>query len=51
MLIHFVSGVSCNAVIAPAYYNKRYMKELIDTVIDDVRQLRGNSVLLRPIAV
>jgi AcrR family transcriptional regulator len=51
MLIHFVSGVSCNAVIAPTYYNKRYMKELIDTVIDDVRQLRGNSVLLRNIAV
>jgi len=47
MLIHFVSGVSCNAVIAPNYYSKRYMKEVIDTVIEDVRQLRGNSVLLR----
>ena len=47
MLIHFVSGVSCNALIAPNYYNKRYMKDLIDTVIDDVRQFRGNSVLLR----
>jgi AcrR family transcriptional regulator len=47
MLIHFVSGVSCNAVIAPNYYSKRYMKGVIDTVIEDVRQLRGNSVLLR----
>jgi AcrR family transcriptional regulator len=47
LLIHFVSGVSCNALIAPTYYSKRYMKELIDTVIDDVRQRRGNSILLR----
>jgi AcrR family transcriptional regulator len=47
MMIHFVSGVSCNAVIAPNYYSKRYMKSVIDTVIEDVRQLRGNSVLLR----
>lgn len=51
MLIHFVSGVSCNALIAPNYYSKRYMKEVIDTVIEDVRQLRGNSVLLRHTAV
>lgn len=47
MLIHFVSGVSCNAIIAPTSYGKKYLKEVIDTVIDDVRQMRGNSVLLR----
>lgn len=47
MLIHFVSGVSCHAIIAPTYYSKRYLKDVLDTVIEDVRQMRGNSVLLR----
>jgi AcrR family transcriptional regulator len=47
MLIHFVSGVSCNAIIAPNYYSRRYMKEVIDAIIEDMRQMRGNSVLLR----
>lgn len=47
MLIHFVSGVSCNAIIAPNYYSRRYMKDVIDTVVEDVRQLRGKSALPR----
>lgn len=47
MLIHFVSGISCNAIIAPNYYSRRYMKDVIDTVIEDVRQLRGKSALPR----
>jgi len=46
MLIHFVCGVSANALIAPNYYNRRYMKQLIQDVIDDMRTQRGNTLLL-----
>jgi AcrR family transcriptional regulator len=46
MLIHFVCGVSANALIAPNYYNRRYMKQLVQDVIGDMRNQRGNTLLL-----
>lgn len=46
MLIHFVCGVSANALIAPGYYNRRYVKKLVQDVIGDMRNQRGNSLLL-----
>lgn len=46
MLIHFVCGVSANALIAPNYYNRRYMKQLVQDVIGDMRKQRGNTLLL-----
>lgn len=45
MLIHFVSGVSCSALIAPTYYSKRYLRQTIDDLINDLREGRGNTVL------
>ena len=42
MLIHFSTGLSCNALVAPEYYNKRYIRQLIDNVIDDLRNARCN---------
>jgi hypothetical protein len=46
MLIHFVCGVSANALIAPGYYSRRYVKKLVQDVIGDMRNQRGNSLLL-----
>ena len=46
MLIHFVCGVSANALIAPNYYNRRYMKQLVQDVIGDMRNQRGTTLLL-----
>lgn len=36
-LIHFSTGLACNALIDPAYYNRRYIRTVIDRVLDDLR--------------
>ena len=42
MLIHFSTGLACNAIIAPDYYNKRYIRRMIDNVLDDLRNAASN---------
>ena len=39
-LVHWVSGASTHALIAPSYYNKRYLKTLI---ADSIRELRRSE--------
>ncbi len=36
-LAHFVSGVSVHALIAPAIYHKRYLRDVADDVIRELR--------------
>ena len=45
MLIHFVSGISCNTLIVPAYYNKRYLRQIIEDLMNDLRRHGGNTML------
>lgn len=43
-LAHFVAGMSCHALIAPAVYNRRYLGAAVDEVIEDLRQCRGREL-------
>ena len=36
-LVHWVSGAATHALIAPSYYNKRYLKTLIADAISELR--------------
>lgn len=44
LLAHFVSGVSCHALIAPAFYNKSYLRGVADDVVADLRQCRAQAL-------
>ena len=48
MLIHFSTGLSCNALVAPEYYNKRYIRQMIDNVISDLRNAHSNPKTFGP---
>jgi AcrR family transcriptional regulator len=37
LLVHTVSGASSHALIAPDYYNKRYLQTLVDNILTDLR--------------
>ncbi|MDB6060777.1 MAG: transcriptional regulator BetI [Verrucomicrobiaceae bacterium] len=37
MLIHISTGLSCNVLVAPMFYNKRYIRETVDNIIADLR--------------
>jgi len=39
-LVHWVSGASTHALIAPAYYNKRYLKSLIADAVNELRNCK-----------
>lgn len=44
LLTHFISGVCCHALIAPAFYNKRYLKAVAEEVVADLRACRGPTL-------
>lgn len=44
-LIHLVAGVSCTALLDPSYYNRRYIRSVID---DAVAELRHRGSPARP---
>jgi AcrR family transcriptional regulator len=46
MLIHISTGLSCNALLAPMIYNKRYIRRTIDDVIADLRSQHNRLSLL-----
>lgn len=46
MLIHLSTGVSCNAVVTPTHYSKRYIRQTIDNVIEDLRGAGNRMNLL-----
>jgi len=43
-LAHLVSGVSCHALIAPGFYNRRYLKTMADDIVADLRNCREHTL-------
>ncbi len=46
MLIHISTGLSCNALVAPAFYNKKYIRQTIEDVIADLRSQHNQLLTL-----
>jgi len=44
-LVHLISGVSVHALIAPSYYNRRYLKQFALDLVEELRQ--GHGALLK----
>jgi hypothetical protein len=41
-LVHWVSGASSHALIAPSYYSKRYLRTLIEDSLKELRSCEKN---------
>ena len=44
-LVHLISGVSVHALIAPSYYNRRYLKQFAAELVEELRH--GDGALVR----